>query len=104
MNIHGAHFALRIVLVALALLTMLACGKPLTKAECEQLLARYTDKVIDQARPSTSRMEREELVIEAQKKAQLDPEFAVCSARVSRKKFQCAMEAHNADQIERCLL
>ncbi len=80
------------------------CDEPLTEDECTRLLDRYTDKVIDQARPSTNQSERSELILEARKKAKFDPEFSECSARVSRSEFECAMQAANADQIERCLL
>lgn len=81
-----------------------ACGKPPSEQECVQLLDRYTDKVIDQARPSTKAAERLELQLEARKKAKLDPAFSECSARVDRKQYECAMAAFTADQMERCLM
>ncbi len=80
------------------------CRPPLDESECIRLLDRYTDKVIDQARPSASTAEHRELMLAARKKAELDPEFAECTDRVSRSQFECAMEAQSADQIERCLL
>lgn len=80
------------------------CGKPLSEEECGTLLDHYTEKVIDQARPKASQAERSELVLEARQKARLDPEFSACSSRVSRNEFECAMQAVNADQIERCLM
>lgn len=80
------------------------CSEPLSDDECTQLLDRYTEKVIDQARPSTSQSERSELIFETRQRAKFDPEFSKCSARVSRAEFECAMQAGNADQIERCLL
>lgn len=89
---------------ALALLCVSGCSKPLTDDECFQLLEHYTDKVIEQARPSAGKAERLELILEARQKATLDPEFARCKSQVSRAKLECALEAHNADQIERCLL
>lgn len=85
-------------------LSATGCGKPLSQEECGTLLDHYTEKVIDQARPKASRAERSELVFEARQKAQLDPEFSACSSRVSRNEFECAMQAVNADQIERCLM
>lgn len=80
------------------------CGKPLSEEECGALLDHYTGKVIDQARPKATRAERSELILEARQKAKLDPEFSACSSRVSRNEFECAMQAVNADQIERCLM
>ena len=85
-------------------LILVGCGRPLNDEECTRLLDRYTEKVIDQARPGASQAERSELVLEARQKAALDPEFAECSRRVSRNEFECAMKAGNADQIERCLM
>jgi hypothetical protein len=41
---------------------------------------------------------------EARKKAERDPAFAECSARVSRRTFDCAMSAANADVFEQCML
>jgi hypothetical protein len=81
-----------------------ACQPRLNDEECFQLLDRYTDKVIDQARPGAGQAERMELAQKARKLAQQDPAFTECSSRVTRKAFTCAMDAHNADQMERCLL
>lgn len=83
---------------------LLGCGKPLSEEECLTLLDRYTEHVIEQARPSASQAERSELILEARHKAKLDPEFSSCANRVSRAEFECAMQAGNADQIERCLM
>lgn len=87
-----------------SVLVLSGCGKTVTEDECTQLLDHYTDKVIEQARPSTRQGERRQLMERTRKAAALDPEFAECSSRVSRRAFECAMAAHNADQIERCLL
>lgn len=80
------------------------CGKPLSQEECNRLLDHYTDKQIDQARPSTGPGERARLLMEAREKAAIDPAFATCSEEVSRSQFECAMAAGTADAIERCLL
>lgn len=83
---------------------LVGCGQSVTEAECQELLDRYTDKQIDQARPSTTRAERMRLLRAARERAVLDPEFRACPERLTRHQFDCAMTAHNADQIERCLL
>lgn len=80
------------------------CQRPLSDAECSMLLERYTEKVIDQSRPSATPGERARLVREAKSQAVLDPEFEDCVVRVSRRQYDCAMVAANADQMERCLL
>lgn len=91
-------------LVCLSGALLSACGARVTPEECNQLLDHYTEKVIDQARPSTSLSQRMELVQQAREKAAQDPEFASCTARVSRRKWECAMRAPDADEVERCLL
>ncbi len=88
----------------LGLFCLCGCSKPLTESECFDLLDHYTEAQIEQAHPSANRADRNVLREEARKKAQLDPAFLQCSDRVSREQFQCAMEAHSADQVERCLL
>lgn len=100
-GVGGARFRLALLLASS---TLVACQEPLSEDECLTLLDRYTDKVIDQARPDTGQAERDELIQEARKKAKLDPAFAECSSRVSRSDFLCAMDAGSADQIERCVL
>ena len=85
-------------------LLLTSCGKPVTQSECDQLLQRYTEKVIDQARPSTNQAERLELIAKTRQAAKIDPAFATCTQQVSRTEFECAMAANNADEIERCLL
>lgn len=94
----------RAFMAAVLALGTTGCGSTVTEEECRQLLDHYTDKQIDQARPSTNKRGRIELRMEAQKKASVDPEFQRCSAAVSRRQFECAMAAASADQIERCLL
>lgn len=83
---------------------LVGCQRPLSDAECNMLLERYTEKVIDQSRPSATPGERARLVGEAKSQAVLDPEFEDCAVRVNRRQYDCAMGAANADEMERCLL
>lgn len=80
------------------------CAPPLKQEECLRLLERYTDKQIDQARPSTKPSDRARMLIEAERLALGDPEFLACTDKVSRSQYECAMDAGTADAIERCLL
>lgn len=68
------------------------------------MLDRYTDKLIDQSKPSLKPLERQDLILKARQKAAADPEFQSCPRRVRRAQFECAMAAGDADAIERCLL
>jgi len=83
---------------------VLGCQPQLSADECRALLDHYTERQVEQARPSTNARGRIELQQEAQKKALIDPEFQRCPQVVSRAQYDCAMAAHSADQIERCLL
>ncbi len=80
------------------------CTQGPTEAECVTLLDRYTELVIAQSRLQTTDREKQQLKKEAREKAYHDPEFWRCSSAISRSDFECAMSAHNADEIERCLL
>lgn len=79
-------------------------GPALTEPECERLLEHYTDKQIDQARPSTPPGVRARLIQDALVRAATDPVFLECSRKVSRSQYECAMAAGTADAVERCLL
>jgi len=91
-------------LLVASFLVLGSCSKSLSEDECAQLLDHYTEKVIEQARPSAKPAERAKLVAEARQKAARDPEFARCSERVGRRQFECAIASHSADDVERCLL
>jgi hypothetical protein len=94
----------RALSLAYAALLLAACRPAPTEQECLKLLDHYTDKQIDQARPSTRPAERVVLIEQARVRAISDPEFATCPAKVSRSAYECAMAAGSADAIERCLL
>jgi len=85
-------------------LLLAACRPALSEDECLKLLDHYTDKQIDQARPSTRPADRFVLIEQARVRAASDPQFATCTAQVSRSAYECAMAASSADAIERCLL
>jgi hypothetical protein len=81
-----------------------ACGKPPTHDECDALLDHYVELLVSSDRPGTSAADLHKLKLLAREKAKIDPEFAACSDRVSRRAFECAMSAPNADVLEQCLL
>jgi hypothetical protein len=80
------------------------CAPRLSAEECDALLARYTERLIEQTRPSTSPGEVARLVEETQAAAARDPAFAACAEELSRGQFECAMSAPSVDAMERCLL
>ena len=85
-------------------LSSAGCGKPPTHDECDALLEHYVELLVKSDRPGTSAAELHKLQLQARKTALGDPEFGSCSERLSRRAFECAMSAPNADVLEQCLL
>lgn len=93
----------RLVGLLFAALTC-TCARPLSADECTQLLDHYTT-LLARSRDSQVRPEQvEEVVAQARRKASQDPEFSQCTAKVSRRKWTCAMAAPSVDAVEKCLL
>jgi hypothetical protein len=93
-----------LALGTLLLLFVTGCGKRLETTECERLLDHYVELLLRDDRPKSSAGEVLRLQQEARKKAAQDPAFHECSQRVSRKSFDCAMDAEDANRLEQCLL
>jgi len=87
-----------------ASLPLVSCGRSLSPPECDALLDRYVEKLVDSDRPGTPAAEVVELQRRAREKAKDDPSFKDCRSAVSRKKFECAMQAETVDRMEICLL
>lgn len=88
----------------LAGLVLSGCGKRLEASECDSLLDHYVELLLRDDRPGASAAELLRLQQEARKKAERDPAFHECSERVSRRGFDCAMAAQDANRLEQCLL
>jgi hypothetical protein len=86
------------------LLLATGCGKRLEEAECQRLLDHYVELLLRDDRPKSSAGEVLRVQQEARKKAERDPAFSECRGRVSRRGFDCAMEAQDANRLEQCLL
>lgn len=92
------------VLAALAALMLSGCSKPLDQTECASLLDRYTELLVRSDREGTTAGDLLKLQEAARARARRDPDFQDCSARVSRREFECAMAAENVDRLEQCML
>ena len=88
----------------LCLPSLTGCAESLTQEECYSLLDKYVELLLESDRPNTAPPDRLKLKHEARAKADRDPAFAECSDRVSRREFECAMQASNPDGLEQCLL
>lgn len=88
---------------ALLACALFGCGPAPTPTECTALLDRYVQKLVDSDRPGLSAGELLKLQVEARARAAKDPAFGECSARVSRRAYDCAMHAETVDRMEICL-
>lgn len=96
---------LAIVRLALALALLLpGCTRPLTTEECTALVEHYTELVARARNPKLEGSEVARLRRVARARLLADPEAAECSGSVSRRAYDCAMLAPNADELEKCLL
>jgi len=84
-------------------LLAVGCGRAPSPAECNGLLDRYLEKLLESDRPGLSAGEILKLQSEARARAARDPAFAECPERVSRRAFDCAMQAETVDRMEICL-
>jgi hypothetical protein len=92
-----------VALLALGL-SCLSCGKRLERNECQRLLDHYVELLLREDRPGANAGELLRFQQEARKKAERDPAFGECQSRVSRRSFECAMDAQDANKLEQCLL
>jgi hypothetical protein len=84
-------------------LTLVACSRGPSPAECTAMLDRYTEKLVGSDRPDVKAGELEKLKADARARAAEDPEFAECTHKVSRSAYECAMHAETVDRMEICL-
>lgn len=92
--------------LAAATLLLASCkrGAPVTQAECDRLLDRYTEMQmrVDGDRPSLLAIEQTRAEVRAA--AASHPAFKTCTRDLSREQIDCALAAFNPDEIERCLV
>ncbi len=101
---NGRAARLAVTLFASSAMLMSACGKPPSHDECDALLDHYVELLVNSDRPGTNAGELHKLQLQARQRAVGDPEFGECQKRVSRRAYECAMGAPNADKLEQCLL
>ncbi len=89
---------------AVLAVSLCGCSAPLSAPECNELLDRYTEKLVQQKNDEASSESVFRMQREARARASRDPEFAQCANKVSRRGWECAMKAPTVDEMERCLL
>ncbi|MEZ4370903.1 MAG: hypothetical protein R3B07_08755 [Polyangiaceae bacterium] len=68
------------------------------------MLDRYVGFLMQSQDPEVPFEEVRKKQREARVKAESNPEFSACTDKVSRKQYECAMQAPNADRLEQCLV
>lgn len=81
-----------------------SCSAPLNQAECDRLLSHYVELLVRSDRPDVSGEELARMKREALRKGAGDAQFRSCTSEVSRKQYECALAAENADKLEQCML
>jgi hypothetical protein len=71
--------------------------------ECVALLDRYVEHVVRAADPKVPAGDLSSRKAQARALSSTDPAFARCTTSLTRKEADCAMQASNADEFERCL-
>jgi hypothetical protein len=96
---------------ALVLVTALGlfapgCGRSLDGDECLKLLDHYTELLVREEDPDAPPERVAHLKERARDAARTDPrfEFGECPRKVSRRSYECAMQALDVDSVERCLV
>jgi hypothetical protein len=96
-------------LVALSVPGFLACAKKIEPDECGKMLDRYIDMVVA-TDPATQNLPPEQAsAVREMKKAVKKAEASYmhvqtrCATEVTRKEYDCAMAAKNADEWEACI-
>ena len=90
--------------LGLAVLASACKQKPVTRDECDLLLARYAEMQARVDDPKANGVTLERARGQARALAAHDRSFAACTTEVSRESMDCALAAHDPDQIERCLI
>jgi hypothetical protein len=95
-------------LVALAL-SLAACHEKIKPEECDTMLDRYIDMIVA-ADPATKNLPPAQAsAVREMKKAVKKAEASYmrvqsqCASEVTRKEYDCAMSAKNADEWEACI-
>jgi hypothetical protein len=84
----------------------MGCDRKLDRTECLKLLDRYTELLVKDEEPEAL----PERIAQAQARARATAhkdtrfDFSSCSSHVTRKEFECAMNAPTVDEVERCLV
>jgi hypothetical protein len=91
-------------LATLCLPFLVGCSKPLSSDECSQLLDKYVVLLATSDRPEATAEQRNHMRQSAKELSNRDPQFGKCSKQISRRKYECAINAPNTDLFEQCLM
>jgi hypothetical protein len=79
------------------------CKERVTSAQCDTLVARYAELVVEEKVPDASATIIETERQREREAAAEDESFKNCSTEVRVDEYRCAMAARTADAFEKCL-
>jgi hypothetical protein len=82
------------------------CGRPVAEEECRTLVERYAELLVKEEEPGANPERVARVQAEARTAAEKNSAFelSTCTKKVSRRSYECAMNAPSVDEIERCLV
>ena len=95
--------------LVIALLSLAACDRRVTRDECVMMLDKYLDMTLGDADDLRRMAEPQASGVRAARRqsAKGHPAFGrvsvQCQAEVGRRQYDCAMAAHNADEWQACI-
>ena len=91
------------VTVLAAAVSSVACSRRATPSECNALLDRYVELLVEQRNPRTPASEIARLRDLARAQASANPAFLRCPQKVAAREAACALAAPNADELRMAL-
>ena len=95
--------ALKHVVLAVMLSSVLGCKKKVTPAQCEAIVDRYAELVVKEKMPDASAVTIATERTREKNEAHGDEVFKNCAAEVDPSDYDCAMKAATPEALEKCL-
>jgi uncharacterized membrane protein len=92
-----------VIALTVAPFVLAACDRHASRADCDALLDHYVELLARQRDPNVSADFVQKKQAEARALAPTSESFQQCPREVTKRGAACALQAPNADELERCL-
>lgn len=107
----GARRDVLATIAIAAVITAIVAGRAIMRklgphpsvAQCTELLDRYVEHVTKAADPTISAEALASARVTVRAKVEEEGDLARCTTALTADEVDCAMKAHGADELERCL-